>query len=261
LIISPQVERRGERDAVNGRASVVAASCRRRRRQEGRMNMAFRRDPHDDRWFGFRSRSRNPRDVERERDEQAGRTPRGLGWARRRDVEDVYSQQAAPRGGGRYDRTGEDRYARGLEEFEAHQGENMHERNPRYDERAFPRSAGSPWELDEGGVQFGRRSHVPGPHRGRGPRGYQRSDERIREDVCEGLTEADDLDASGIDVQVAGGVVTLTGTVDDRFAKRRAEDLSDTVSGVREVENHLRLRGADEPRQDVRSVEGQRSGR
>jgi hypothetical protein len=222
------------------------------------MNMAFRRDPHDDRWFGFRSRSRYPRDAERER-EQGSRTPRGLGWARRRDVEDVYSQQAAPRGGGRYDRTGEERYARGLEEFESHERDTAYDRNARYDERALRRSTGLPWELDEGGVQFGRRrSDLPGPHRGRGPRGYQRSDERIREDVCEALTEADDVDASGIDVQVASGVVTLTGTVDGRFAKRRAEDLADTVSGVREVQNHLRLQG-NEPRQDARPVEG--SGR
>jgi hypothetical protein len=170
---------------------------------------------------------------------RSSRAPRGLGWARRRDVDDVYSQQAAPRGGGRYDRTGEEGYARGFERFEAGQhGGDSHRRG-----------AGAPWELDDGGVQFGRQfryggDEERGPHRGRGPRGYQRSDERIREDVCDGLTEADDVDASNIDVQVTAGTVTLSGTVDSRYAKRRAEDIAESVSGVKEVQNQLRLQAA-----------------
>ena len=40
-------------------------------------------------------------------------------------------------------------------------------------------------------------------HRGRGPRGYTRSDERIREDVNDRLTDDGWLDASDIDVQVS----------------------------------------------------------
>src|SRR5207248_398600 len=42
-----------------------------------------------------------------------------------------------------------------------------------------------------------------GPHAGRGPRGYQRSDERIREDVCERMCQSGDLDASDIEVRVS----------------------------------------------------------
>ncbi|HEX6178217.1 MAG TPA: RNA-binding protein, partial [Thermoanaerobaculia bacterium] len=38
--------------------------------------------------------------------------------------------------------------------------------------------------------------------RGRGPKNYQRSDDRIREEVCERLTWADDVDATEIDVNV-----------------------------------------------------------
>lgn len=77
--------------------------------------------------------------------------------------------------------------------------------------------------------------------RGRGPKGYQRSDERIREEVCEILTHDHDVDASEIEVNVQGGVVTLSGSVNDRWAKRRAEDIVESVSGVKDVENQIRV--------------------
>jgi osmotically-inducible protein OsmY len=81
-----------------------------------------------------------------------------------------------------------------------------------------------------------------GPHRGKGPAGYQRSDERIRELVCESLTDDDEIDASQVEVGVTGGEVTLSGTVDDRRTKRACEDCAYTVSGVRDVQNRLRVR-------------------
>jgi hypothetical protein len=80
-----------------------------------------------------------------------------------------------------------------------------------------------------------------GPHRGKGPVGYQRSDERIRELVCESLTDDDQVDASNIEVSVSRGEVTLSGTVDDRRTKRAAEDCAYSVSGVRDVQNQLRM--------------------
>lgn len=79
-------------------------------------------------------------------------------------------------------------------------------------------------------------------HRGRGPRGYTRSDERIREDVNDRLTDDPYVDASDIDVIVSGGEVTLSGTVDDRRSKHRAEDIAESVSGIRHVQNNLRVR-------------------
>ncbi|MGN6470481.1 MAG: BON domain-containing protein [Rhizobiaceae bacterium] len=78
-------------------------------------------------------------------------------------------------------------------------------------------------------------------HRGRGPKGYVRSDARIEEDVNDRLTDDGMLDASDIDVQVADREVTLTGTVTSRMAKRRAEDIVDSVSGVEHVQNNLRV--------------------
>ena len=86
-------------------------------------------------------------------------------------------------------------------------------------------------------------------HRGRGPRGYVRSDERIREEVNECLTADPYVDATEIDVSVAEGIVTLSGTVDNRAEKRLAEDCVDSVSGVRDVCNNLRIRPQAEPPQ------------
>jgi osmotically-inducible protein OsmY len=80
-----------------------------------------------------------------------------------------------------------------------------------------------------------------GYHRGRGPKGYQRSDARITEDVNDRLTDDPHLDASEIEVSVTGREVTLTGTVNSRFEKRHAEDLAESVSGVSHVQNNLRV--------------------
>jgi CBS domain-containing protein len=80
-----------------------------------------------------------------------------------------------------------------------------------------------------------------GEHQGRGPKGYQRSDERIREDIHERLTDDAMLDASEIEVQVQSREVTLTGSVRTRTEKRRAEDLAESVSGVAHVQNNLRV--------------------
>ncbi len=79
-------------------------------------------------------------------------------------------------------------------------------------------------------------------HAGKGPKGYVRSDERIREDVCDRLSDDDEVDASEITVTVTGGEVRLEGTVTDRYSKHRAEDLAEAVSGVRDVTNNLRAR-------------------
>jgi BON domain len=79
-------------------------------------------------------------------------------------------------------------------------------------------------------------------HRGRGPRGYRRSDQRIEEEVNDRLTDDPLLDASEIQVHVHDSEVTLTGNVDSRDARRRAEDLAEQVSGVTYVMNNLRVR-------------------
>ncbi len=101
-------------------------------------------------------------------------------------------------------------------------------------------------DRDERPRRYDARSE--GLHRGKGPKGYTRSDERIREDVCDELTDDPDLDAGEIEVKVSQGEVTLSGYVDERWAKRHAEDLADRVRGVEEVHNHIRLARSGESR-------------
>jgi osmotically-inducible protein OsmY len=78
-------------------------------------------------------------------------------------------------------------------------------------------------------------------YRGKGPKGYQRSDERLKEVICEMLTDDPSIDASDITITVKNGEVTLEGSVDDRRSKHCAEDIVDDCSGVKEVRNHLRV--------------------
>lgn len=106
------------------------------------------------------------------------------------------------------------------------------------------------WDSEEA-ARGADRAHVHrgrGPHRGKGPAGYRRSDERIRELVCDSLTDDDEIDASHLAVSVTGGEVTLSGTVDDRGSKRAAEDCAYSVTGVRDVQNRLRVRDDSAPR-------------
>ena len=91
------------------------------------------------------------------------------------------------------------------------------------------------WRGEPAGASAG------GWHVGKGPSGYTRSDERIREDVCDRLTDDPYVDASNIEVAVQGGEVTLAGHVDRREDKRRAEDIAESVLGVRDVQNQIRV--------------------
>jgi hypothetical protein len=83
---------------------------------------------------------------------------------------------------------------------------------------------------------------VKGVFSGRGPKNYVRSDDRIKEDVCERLCYDPYVDATDVEVHVRDGEVTLTGHVDDRAAKRRMDDLLEGVRGVHDIHNQVRLR-------------------
>ncbi len=87
-------------------------------------------------------------------------------------------------------------------------------------------------------------SHFPwnsGPHSGKGPKGYRRSDDRILEDINEALTRHAEIDASNIHVEVKNAVVTLTGSIESRQMKRLAEDCAEAVAGIEDVNNELRI--------------------
>jgi len=115
------------------------------------------------------------------------------------------------------------------------------------------------WEGRGGSERYGHEGWMGGPgsvsrqiwgsgmqavpsFRGRGPKGYKRSDDRIREDVCDLLTDHDEVDASNIEVKVQNGEVTLVGTVTERRAKHMAEHLAESIPGVVDIHNQLRVK-------------------
>jgi hypothetical protein len=98
-------------------------------------------------------------------------------------------------------------------------------------------------EMGHGGMLGGTYSLRPSPtprQMGRGPKGYKRSDERIREDICERLMTSP-YDASDVEITVSQGEVTLTGTVRSRADKWGIEDMADAVLGVQDVHNQIRV--------------------
>lgn len=84
-------------------------------------------------------------------------------------------------------------------------------------------------------------------HFGKGPKGWQRSDERIKDDACETLYKSHDIDASDIEVNVKDGCIFLHGTVESRSVKRMAEEAVENILGVRDVQNLLRIRKSEAP--------------
>lgn len=179
--------------------------------------------------YGFGAAGFDPRD----RDDRRGgndRSDRDYGSERR--SQDERSWGYGPQIGREWDRRGQsydERHGRGGPRFYDSAGE-----------RGFMDRAADEVMSWMGDDEAGRRREED--HRGKGPRGYQRSDTRIHDDVNDRLSDDPRLDASDIDVSVAGGEVTLNGHVSTKMDKRRAEDCADTVSGVRHVQNNLRVR-------------------
>jgi hypothetical protein len=112
--------------------------------------------------------------------------------------------------------------------------------------------SGSNWG-NQGGTHWGE-SHsgrfagsesFGGGMRGRTPKGYTRSDDRIKDDVCEQLYRTPDIDVSEVTVEARNGTVTLEGTVPDRRMKHRIEDLCEQCIGVQDVENRIRVQRQD----------------
>lgn len=127
---------------------------------------------------------------------------------------------------GSYGYEGRNEYARGIDGRYAN-------------ERGFFEKAGDEIASWFGDEDAERRREMD--HRGRGPANYTRSDERILEDACDCLTQDRRTNASNVTVTVSSGEVTLDGTVPSRMQKRRAEDVVHDISGVKHVQNNLRV--------------------
>jgi len=111
-----------------------------------------------------------------------------------------------------------------------------------YEGEVFMHGGGRDFSGDTYGATYGwERDRGRPSYRGLGPKNYRRSDDRIREDVCERLAEDDRIDASDLEVHVQDSIVTLTGSIADRDMKRRAEDVAESITGVRDVQNQVRV--------------------
>lgn len=158
------------------------------------------------------------------------------------------------RGYGAYE-GGEPRTRSGTDAVDYDRGYTSARRGPYADYRDYQARpdrglySGQGGSIEEADAHRTGRDQEP-DYRGRGPRNYRRTDARISEDVHDRLTDDPHVDASEISVRVEDGEVTLDGTVASRTMKRRAEDLSDSVSGVTHTQNNLRV---------VRHAEGGRT--
>jgi hypothetical protein len=115
-----------------------------------------------------------------------------------------------------------------------------------------------------GGGRPGGASPLREDYRGRGPKDYRRSDDRIREEICDRLTDDQAIDASDVSIKVEAGEVTLSGFVASRDQKRRAEEDAEGVSGAIDVINQLRINRGDlatapSPQSQQQANRGQRS--
>ncbi len=114
-------------------------------------------------------------------------------------------------------------------------------REPHVGRFARDERADTPYYGDRRSSWRGAGNSERGPHYGKGPQGFTWSDERIKELVSEALHDDEHVDATEITVEVKSGEVTLSGTVDDRRTKRMAEDCALRVSGVKDVQNQIRV--------------------
>lgn len=186
-----------------------------------------------------------PRDptsgADRHRHSDAGRhSSRAASWRER----DVAHPSEAPRGthdsGGRpWSRMGEQLAYGFIPGSFGYGGEGRPPTGPAGQARW--RDAPGEGARADAGVDSADRGAGMRSQRGRGPRGYVRSDARILEDVCERLTDDPIVDASDIGVACRDGHVILDGHVPLRWMKHRAEDIADDVSGVKDVENRVRV--------------------
>jgi osmotically-inducible protein OsmY len=140
---------------------------------------------------------------------------------------------------GRYDRRQEYGIDRN-QGYGAEQGTGS-QRYGSYESERTGSGQGQGYGSSAGFGAYGQGRPQQGRFTGRGPKGWQRSDQSILERVNETLEQHPEIDASEIEVQCEGGEIVLRGTVDERRAKRLAEDAIENLPGVKDVRNEIRV--------------------
>lgn len=112
--------------------------------------------------------------------------------------------------------------------------------SPGYESDHAPGRHGSRASSGGDSWSYGR-SATEDPRFRSGPKGYKRSDERLKEDVCERLMRDPRVDASDVSVEVHEGKVSLTGNVPERSMKHTVEDIVDSCMGVSDIDNRVRV--------------------
>lgn len=85
----------------------------------------------------------------------------------------------------------------------------------------------------------------------RGPRSIKRSDDSIESEIYDKLRHNRDLDASEIEVEVNRGNVVLKGYIDTKYERNLAEEIVESIYGVRDIMNQLQFKqfGFQAPKQ------------
>lgn len=249
--------REGSRE--HGRSRYESEDDRRERHARGGYRDEEPGGP--ERRFGEeRGRFEEGRRFARDRDEDESRYGRGrsrfAGYPYGYD-EDYDRQRGVESRGGYAER--EERPYRSYRRTYGSRGGSDWGREGRESGRMFGPTTGGEHGSARGRYGHEREDEDERSHRGRGPKNYARSDERIREDVCERLEDAD-IDVSDIEVGVRDGEVILEGCVDERWSKREAEDIACSVRGVRDCHNQLRIRRGHAARERGNGRPGQHAG-
>ena len=112
------------------------------------------------------------------------------------------------------------------------------------DDRFTGRGGEGYWEAltEHRGPEPGGVHHLEDGNFGQPEEGFAHSDDRIKELVREALADDDHIDASHIEVVVKNSEVMLTGLVDERWQKQRAEAVVARLTGIKSVQNQVRCR-------------------
>jgi hypothetical protein len=245
---SPEHRDRGDRDLESGESNRYGASERgygdRDHRTESRElyepGYAARRERQTrDTWSQPESGEFSESRTRWPRDDRYRTEPRSQNWPHSRGGRvseyGYFDEESGPSGsGGR--QQGSSRFGYGSRPqstgYRGQQGEYGYG-----GEQQSGYGFGQPSGMEYGSRGFGE------DYSGRGPKNYSRSDERIKEDICDELSSDPECDAENVEIEVKDGMVTLSGEVPSRKMKHRAEDIADQARGVKDVENRIRVKG------------------